>query len=114
MSTRATYKLTEEGLPPVEVYIHHDGYPKGAAMYYTKALNELKENGRGFIASFIRANEGANVTVANQHGDTEYHYEMSVDGIKEFTHEWDANEFKHVRDYEPKEFIALQTWEKLK
>ena len=73
MSTRATYTFIDQRTCPttdVCVYIHHDGYPQGAATYLRKWI----EGQRTDIASFIRINERAEITRESAHGDTEYHY----------------------------------------
>tara|TARA_R110002072_G_scaffold36929_5_gene108430 strand:- start:2647 stop:2985 length:339 start_codon:yes stop_codon:yes gene_type:complete len=57
------------------VYIHHDGYPTGAAEYFRKALFIAKTDRRPILEAFIAANTGAQITRSHQtHGDTEYRY----------------------------------------
>lgn len=85
MSTRATYRLTEKSDRrnlSVTCYIHHDGYPDGGAYYLWNALKAMETGGKGgLITSFIRANEGAELTNSHdEHGDTEYRYEITQDG----------------------------------
>lgn len=77
MSTRATYTFSNTALAgeDVTVYIHHDGYPMGAAEYFRKAMNEKLDSGKPFLESFITANRGAMITRNHEaHGDTEYRY----------------------------------------
>ena len=77
MSTRATYQFRtlRLGAGPLTVYIHHDGYPAGAAEYFRNALEVKQNSGRALAESFIAANEGALVTRDHQsHGDTDYRY----------------------------------------
>lgn len=78
MSTRATYQITTEKLEvdPVTLYIHYDGYPKGAMGYIKAGL--LIESKRGtFIEQFIRINDMAEITPDhNAHGDTEFTYDI--------------------------------------
>lgn len=65
MSTRATYRFITP-TTDITLYIHHDGYPQGAAIYFSKG----KE-----VASFIHNNERAEIVSSHEsHGDTEYRY----------------------------------------
>ena len=72
MATRAVYEFfgkNDQRL--LSVYIHYDGYPEGAAMYFKKALDqtpnylkaeneyEHEMHGNQFITNFIRYNEYA-------------------------------------------------------
>ena len=73
MATRATYKFKDNGWSgtDVTVYIHHDGYPSGAAEYFRAAC----ESGRQGVEGFIAANERAEITRDHSaHGDTDYRY----------------------------------------
>jgi len=77
MATRATYQFISEWSGTHTVYIHHDGYPEGAAEYFTK------ENGAPIVKveSFLRSNEKAELTKSHEiHGDTEYRY--TVEGTR--------------------------------
>jgi hypothetical protein len=57
------------------VYIHHDGYPSGAASYFYSMA--LLDKG-GLVERFIRANDGASLTPSHDaHGDTEYQYTVN-------------------------------------
>jgi len=75
MSTRATYKIDF-----TTFYIHHDGYPEGAAEYFAAALDpsnrvEDRAPNASLADDFIRANSRAELTESHQtHGDTEYRY----------------------------------------
>jgi hypothetical protein len=87
MSTRATYKIGKTCF-----YIHHDGYPEGAAKCFLAAL--LCDNQRGGLeTAFIRANDTAVITTSHEgHGDTEYQYTvskglLSVDAV---VHDWNS------------------------
>tara|TARA_B110000503_G_scaffold42230_1_gene69210 strand:+ start:1070 stop:1387 length:318 start_codon:yes stop_codon:yes gene_type:complete len=65
MSTRATYQFITD-FSDVTCYIHHDGYPQGAAQYLNEAMTAEK---------FIRKNEKAEITISHEsHADTEYRY----------------------------------------
>jgi len=77
MSTRATYTFSNTALAgeDVTVYIHHDGYPMGAAEYFRKAMNEKLDSGRPLLEAFIAANDRAMITRCHEaHGDTDYRY----------------------------------------
>jgi len=82
MATRATYKFHNTQLITyATVYIHWDGYPKGAAQYIADAIGyqggSYSETATLTIERFIRANEGANVTEGHSaHGDTDYRYDF--------------------------------------
>lgn len=99
MSTRATYQFGRKYAPRVTLYIHHDGYPSGAAHYLYRALCHPNARG-GFAEQMLRANDGAEITTSHSaHGDTEYRYSVSGNGpiatIKaearyEFTDRWDV------------------------
>jgi hypothetical protein len=81
MSTRATYKFY--GKPPyLTLYIHHDGYPKGAAQYVQNWMGNDRENSSHLtVEKFIRANEKAEITQSHEsHADTEYRYDFIQDG----------------------------------
>ena len=73
MSTRATYSFENERTGVTNtVYIHHDGYPKGAAQYMYDAI---KQGSADFFFAFIRANERAEATESHDaHSDTEWRY----------------------------------------
>lgn len=83
MSTRATYQFTGErtpGLnhstPTVTLYIHHDGYPEGAACYFWN-MHHATSRDRAPLVCFLRANECAELTESHEaHGDTEYRYTL--------------------------------------
>lgn len=80
MSTRANYEFYANGKLQTRFYIHHDGYPRGAAGYFHKAL--LKNGGHALhsyiVDAFYRANEGCELS-PNQHGDIEYLYQYDVE-----------------------------------
>lgn len=83
MSTRATYQFAGErtpglnhSFPTVTVYIHHDGYPEGAACYFWN-MHHVASYDRAPLVCFIRANERAELTESHEaHGDTEYRYTL--------------------------------------
>jgi hypothetical protein len=80
MSTRATYRFInarDYGPDEATLYIHHDGYPSGAASYLYNML--IHPNRRGFgVEAMLRANDGAELTESHDaHGDTEYRYDVT-------------------------------------
>lgn len=81
MSTRATYGFITPDYN-IEFYIHHDGYPEGAADYFKSALEHCKNHevwGEDNLAdSFHRVNDRSRFTKADLHGDTEFHYEVFI------------------------------------
>jgi hypothetical protein len=87
MSTRATYRFIQFAekdrpagrRPETTVYIHHDGYPSGAAAYLNNALNE--QTAGNMATKFIRANRRAEITDSHdQHDDTDYRYDITGSG----------------------------------
>lgn len=82
MSTRATYLLpTANSSLPICFYIHHDGYPEGAAYYFYKMHN--CKNMRGSLACrFLRANANAEFTGKHEnYSDTEFQYTINHQNI---------------------------------
>jgi hypothetical protein len=93
MSTRATYEFSnsDKFIPTITYYIHHDGYPEGAAWYFanmlecSQAKNEeysfrSKYSG-GLCESFLHGNNNAEFTESHKaHGDTEYRYNVDNKG----------------------------------
>ncbi len=86
MSTRATYlfKNKDEWYPDICIYIHHDGYPEGAAYYLHNAFSVKRESAIETVAGYvtaetmIRGNDRAEITRAHEgHGDTEYRYTVT-------------------------------------
>ncbi len=84
MATRATYTFKSSKGTEAHIYIHWDGYPKGAANYFKKMMELQEERQRplsdirgGLVEQFIRANKNAEFTEHWQiHGDTQWHYEI--------------------------------------
>lgn len=83
MSTRATYRFEGasdasdfHAIPPITFYIHHDGYPEGAAFYLWQ-MHHATSCDREPAACFLRGNERAELTSGHEaHGDTEYRYTL--------------------------------------
>lgn len=78
MATRGTYNFTNNYLAGSDVciYVHHDNYPSGAAQ---KLASSRTNGGRFSVESFIRNNDGAQITKGHDaHGDTEYYYDIDT------------------------------------
>lgn len=115
MSTRATYCFLQpkgSHCPTITYYIHHDGYPNGAAVYFKRMLlaAERKQVGpRQFAEQFLIANrEVAEFTTHHDaHGDTEYRYTYIVENGKLFVKHRTGNEWSKGEEYESIEaFVA--------
>lgn len=109
MSTRATYQF-----PDATLYIHHDGYPEGAAVYF-RALHEVENKRGGLATQMLRAVDGAEITSCHEsHGDTEFRYTMNKEGglraEKRVGHEetewkvfFSGNFHDFINDYHPRD-----------
>lgn len=76
MSTRATYQFISRAHATVTLYVHHDGYPEGAAFYFW-LMHHSDSHDRSMAARFLRANPRAEFTRSHEaHGDTEYRYTL--------------------------------------
>ena len=111
MSTRATYELPaglHAGIDSVTYYVHHDGYPEGAAWKLYGMYSQLKQRkdnpygadrmapNAGFAEAFILANRDAEFTKHHScHGDTEWKYLLSRNGTLEVfeRHAFDCDEW---------------------
>ena len=98
MSTRATYKFipdifTDTTHQPLTFYIHHDGYPSGAALYFNNALETQPSQGLQLLpglgnddlaARFMRGNQKAKFTSDHAaHWDTYYQYTCTYSPVNE-------------------------------
>ena len=92
MSTRAVYGFKDESSTHW-VYVHHDGYPTGAAEKFKVALGsklawplpryEADEFGAAFIAANKTSAGSVRLTSGPEaHGDIEYVYLVSQEGDK--------------------------------
>ena len=80
MATRATYQITTFANTST-IYVHHDGYPEGAAEYFRNTLELMRiskrECSRDFVPAFLWANEKSMLTNSHEeHGDTEWRYNI--------------------------------------
>lgn len=78
MATRATYEIENHLF-----YIHHDGYPKGAAQYFLAAMEEgMKNDTITLEEAFVRANRDNAVVepiwTHDDHSDTDYRYTVKT------------------------------------
>lgn len=72
MSTRANYIFYADKTKLGNIYIHHDGYPEGAATYFHKAM--IQDRGRVTLDGFYKANNKQAEWALESHGDIEYLY----------------------------------------
>lgn len=112
MSTRATYEFKDERGSHV-VYKHWDGYPEGAREFISNALPyawplprfEADEFAAAFIAGNKVKGRGGDLRLTagrDRHGDTEYHYvvTLGVNGL-------------HVEQWEPDGWGDNRRWHKI-
>lgn len=111
MSTRAAYTFVDTDGATSHVYVHHDGYPEGAAEKFalTLASGQIwplpRYEADEFAAGFIAANkrEGGSVRLLadpKMVGDLEYHYTVTqaksgtlmvqCDGVSNWDDDWQA------------------------
>ncbi|MCT0218480.1 hypothetical protein KQ304_05605 [Synechococcus sp. CS-1329] len=79
MATRAVYSFTGfPGTAERHLYLHHDGYPTGAAWRFATALRHSHE-ASAFLASFLSTQPGAEaLSSAEQSADAEYRYQVRL------------------------------------
>ncbi|MBO9492089.1 hypothetical protein J7384_17135 [Endozoicomonas sp. G2_1] len=79
MSTRATYSIKNLNGQTRHFYIHHDGYPSFACVYFYRML-ERPDSDRGcFDAAFLRGNpEAEPIESADEFGGLEYQYHFDA------------------------------------
>jgi hypothetical protein len=94
MATRATYQFKTQWSGTHTVYIHHDGYPEGAAKYLTDGDSQAIYK----IENFIRNNKRAELTESHEaHGDTEFRY--TIQGLHILAEErlnWSTKEWSTI------------------
>ncbi len=75
MATRAVYSFTGfPGAPVRHLYLHHDGYPTGAAWRFATALREQQE-----LAAFLSTQPSAEPLAApEQAADADYRYQVQL------------------------------------
>lgn len=79
MATRAVYSFTGfPGIPERQLYLHHDGYPTGAAWRFAMALRHRQEP-EAFAAAFLTTQPGAEpLGSPEQVADAEYRYRVQL------------------------------------
>ena len=77
MATRAVYTFTGFPEAPVRhLYLHHDGYPTGAAWRFAAALRKTPESA-DFLAAFLSTQPRAEpIQSPEQSADAEYRYRV--------------------------------------
>jgi hypothetical protein len=79
LATRAVFSFT--GFPGVSerhLYIHHDGYPTGAAWRFAAALREIPEPAT-FLDAFLSTQQQAEPLASpEQAADAEYRYRVQL------------------------------------
>jgi hypothetical protein len=79
LATRAVYTFTGfAGAPERHLYLHHDGYPTGAAWRFATALRQHPE-APAFLAAFLKSQPGAETLASpEQAADAEYRYVVEL------------------------------------
>jgi len=79
LATRAVYSFTGfPGVPELHLYLHHDGYPTGAAWRFLQAQRENSEPA-SVLAAFLRTQPRAEpIQSPEQAADAEYHYRVQL------------------------------------
>lgn len=95
MATRATYQITTFA-DTSTIYVHHDGYPEGAAEYFRNTIELMRlskrECSRDFVPAFLWANAKSMLTASHEeHGDTEWRYNIKWVKNPENTRQFDGS-----------------------
>jgi hypothetical protein len=79
LATRAVYSFTGfSGVPEHHLYLHHDGYPTGAAWRFATALRETPEPA-AFLDAFLSTQPKAEpIQCPDQAADAEYRYRVQL------------------------------------
>jgi len=114
MSTRATYKFVSEwrGAGSHTAYIHHDGYPIGAAGYLSNDAVNTDAMANPIVVpitninTFIRANKKAEMTQDHDsHADTDYRY--TIKGSYIIAEERVTDRFKTFWEGDIEDFLII-------
>ncbi len=75
LATRAVYSFTGfSTVPERHLYLHHDGYPAGAAFRFA-AAQRIAADASSFLAAFLSTQRQAeSLASPEQAADAEYHY----------------------------------------
>ena len=78
MATRAVYSFTGfPGPPKRHLYLHHDGYPTGAAWRFAAALRDARDASAFFSAFLSTQHKAEPLTCPEQAADAEYRYQVT-------------------------------------
>jgi hypothetical protein len=79
LATRAVFTFTGfAGIPECHIYLHHDGYPTGAAWRFAAALRETAA-ASSFLAAFLSTQQQAEPLASPaQAADAEYRYRVRL------------------------------------
>jgi len=79
LATRAVFPFIGfPGAPQCHLYLHHDGYPTGAAWCFAEALRENPEPA-SFLAAFLSTQQQAEpLATPEQAADAEYRYRVQL------------------------------------
>jgi hypothetical protein len=79
LATRAVYTFIGfSSSPPRHLYLHHDGYPTGAACRFAEALREAAD-ACSFLAAFLSTQQQAEPLASpEQAADAEYRYRVQL------------------------------------
>jgi hypothetical protein len=79
LATRAVYSFTGfPGTPERHLYLHHDGYPTGAAWRFAVALREARD-ATSFFSAFLSTQPKAEPLASpEQAADAEYRYLVTL------------------------------------
>ena len=79
LATRAVYSFIGfPGSPEQHLYIHHDGYPTGAAWRFATA-RRLNGDPAAFLGAFVSTQPGAEqLSAPQQAADAEYRYRVAL------------------------------------
>ena len=78
MATRAVYSFTGfPGRPERHLYLHHDGYPTGAAWRFAVALRNARDASAFFSAFLSTQPKAEPLASPEQAADAEYRYQVT-------------------------------------
>ena len=79
LATRAAYTFTGFPEAPVRhLYLHHDGYPTGAAWRFAEALHEAPEPASFLVAFLITQPNAEPIESPEFSADAEYRYRVQL------------------------------------
>ena len=79
MATRAVYSFIGfPGVPERHLYLHHDGYPTGAAWRFAAALRETADASSFLVAFMCTQQQAEPLASPEQAADAEYRYRVQL------------------------------------